>query len=111
VGTGAAYNTDWSYEYTPAAAENYQLIRDGVTYYIGCPSQGTLVMHDDGWLYLKAENHTVADSSLLPLQIGDVLVLEGNFTCNQDALSTIHIEKTYILITENGAEFSAEKPE
>ena len=111
VGTGAAYNTDWSYEYTPAAAENFQLIRDGVTYYIGCPSQGTLVMHDDGWLYLKAENHTVADSSLLPLQIGDVLVLEGNFTCNQDALSTIHIEKTYILITENGAEFSAEKPE
>jgi len=112
-GTGAAYDTDWRYEYTPVAAENYKLIRDGVTYNVGLTGQGTMVMHNDGLLYIKAENHVFNDGSkgLLPLQKNDILVLEGEFYCNQKPDSVIRITKTYILIGVGTATFSATQPE
>ena len=110
VATDATYNGDWSVEYTPASAENYKLIRDGVTYNFGYPGQGTMVMFSQTEFYLKQEGHTVADSSLLPMQDGDILVLEGQWNCNQDALSILNITKTYILLSNGTATFSATEP-
>ncbi len=106
-----ATSGDWSYEYTPVASENYKLIRDGVTYNVGRPGEGTLVMFGQTEYYLKQESNTF-DSSLLPLQKGDILVLEGNWSCNQDVASVITIDTTYILIVgESAVKFSAEMPD
>ncbi len=105
-----ATSGDWSYEYTPVTTENYKLIRDGVTYNVGRPGEGTLVMFGQTEYYLKQENNTF-DSSLLPLQKGDILVLEGNWSCNQDASSVITIDTTYILVVgESTVKFSAQMP-
>ncbi len=106
----ATFNTDWSVEYTPAAAENYKLIRDGVTYNVGVPGNGTIVLFGQTELYLKQEGHTVGDGTLLPIRDGDILVVEGQWNCIQDAGSTLTIDTTYILISNNTAEFSAKLP-
>ena len=107
--TDATYNTEWTVEYTPVSAENYKLIRGGVTYNVGQPGAGTLVLYSQTDIYLKQENHTFT-SSLLPLQAGDILVVEGKWSCNQDANSIINITKTYISIADNSATFSAVDP-
>ena len=107
----AAFNTDWSVEYTPAAVENYKLIRDGVTYNVGVPGNGTIVLFGQTDVYLKQEGHTFGDGTLLPIRDGDILVVEGQWNCNQDASSTLTIDTTYILISDNTALFSAELPE
>ena len=106
----ATFNTDWSVEYTPAAAENYKLIRDGVTYNVGVPGSGTIVLFGQTEVYLKQEGHTFGDGSLLPIRDGDILVVEGQWNCNQDASSTLTIATTYILIRNNTAEFSGKLP-
>ncbi len=100
--TDATYDADWSVEYTPVSAENYKLIRDGVTYNVGVTGSGTLAMFGQTAFYLKQEGHTF-DSTKLPLQKGDILVVEGEWSCNQDADSIINITPTYILITGEGA--------
>lgn len=109
--TNATYNSDWSVEYTPAAAENYKLIRDGKTYNVGVTGQGTIVLFGKTDMYLKQEGHTFGDGTLLPIRSGDVLVVEGEWICNQDASSKITITTTYILIGEGTATFSADAPE
>ena len=107
----AAFNTDWSVEYTPAAAENYKLIRDGVTYNVGVPGNGTIVLFGQTELYLKQEGHTVGDGTLLPIRDGDILVVEGQWNCNQDASSVLNIDTTYILVSDNTVTFSSKLPE
>ena len=107
----ATFNSDWSVEYTPAAAENYKLIRDGVTYNVGVPGNGTIVLFGQTELYLKQEGHVFGDGTLLPIQNGDILVVEGQWNCIQDASSTLTIDKTYILISEGTATFSATEPD
>ncbi len=108
--TGATFNTEWSVEYTPTAAGNYKLIRDGVTYDVGVPGQGTIVLFGQTELYLKQEAHTVGDGTLLPIQEGDILVVEGQWTCIQDSTSVFTISKTYILIENGTVKFSATEP-
>ena len=108
--TGAVFNTDWTVEYTPVAANNYKLIRDGVTYDVGVPGSGTIVLFGQTDLYLKQEGHTVGDGTLLPIQEGDVIVVEGEWTCIQDSTSVITISKTYILIEDGKVKFSTEQP-
>lgn len=110
VASEATYNTNWSVEYTPKSAENYKLIRDGETYSIGVNGQGTLVMFGQTEFYLKQESHTVAQSDLLPVRDGDILVVEGKWICNQDPQSVLDIAKTYILITNGTAIFSPTEP-
>ena len=107
----AAFNIDWSVEYTPAAAENYKLIRDGVTYNVGVVGNGTIVLFGQTELYLKQEGHTVGDGTLLPIRDGDILVVEGQWNCIQDAASVLTIETTYIVINGNTATFTAKLPE
>ncbi len=98
-------------EYTPASAENYKLIRNGVTYNVGVPGNGALVMFGQTDFYLKQEGHTVGDGSLLPIRDGDILVVEGQWTCNQDANSVVNITKTYILVRDNAVSFSDTEPD
>jgi len=107
----AAFNTNWSVEYTPAVAENYKLIRDGVTYNVGVVGNGTIVLFGQTELYLKQEGHTVGDGTLLPIRDGDILVVEGQWNCIQDAASVLTIETTYIVINGNTATFTAKLPE
>ena len=107
----AAFDIDWSVEYTPAAAENYKLIRDGVTYNVGVVGNGTIVLFGQTELYLKQEGHTVGDGTLLPIRDGDILVVEGQWNCIQDAASVLTIETTYIVINGNTATFTAKLPE
>ncbi len=109
--TTAPFNTDWSVEYTPAAAKNYQLIRDGVTYDVGVPGSGTIVLFGQKELYLKQEGHTVGDGTLLPIRDGDILVVKGEWICNQDASASITVTKTCILISEGTATFYAGEPD
>ncbi|MBO5050075.1 MAG: InlB B-repeat-containing protein [Oscillospiraceae bacterium] len=109
--TNALYNTDWSVEYTPVAAKNYQLIRDGVTYDVGVSGNGTIVLFGQTELYLKQESHTVGDGTLLPIRDGDILVVKGEWVCTKDASVTVTIEKTCILISEGTATFSAGEPD
>ena len=59
--------------------------------------------------YLKFESWTVA-GDLLPIQDGDVLVVEGEWSCNKDESAVITIDKTYILYENGEATFSAEQP-
>jgi len=108
--TSAVFNTDWSVEYTPVYAENYKLIRDGVTYDVGVVGNGTIVLFGQTELYLKQEGHTFGDGTLLPIRDGDVLVVEGQWTCIQDSTSVITISKTYILIENGEVKFSAVEP-
>jgi len=111
--TNATYNGDWSVEYTPAAAENYKLIRNGVTYNVGMPGQGTIVMISQTSMYLKQQPWTFSTNAIdneLPLQEGDILVVEGKWNCIQDASSVIEIDTTYITIGSGSASFSAEDP-
>ena len=111
--TNATYNGDWSVEYTPAAAENYKLIRNGVTYNVGMPGQGTIVMISQTSMYLKQQSWTFSTNAIdneLPLQAGDILVVEGKWNCIQDASSVIEIDTTYITIGSGSASFSAEDP-
>ena len=111
--TNATYNGDWSVEYTPAAAENYKLIRNGVTYNVGMPGQGTIVMISQTSMYLKQQSWTFSTNAIdneLPLQEGDILVVEGKWNCIQDASSVIEIDTTYITIGSGSASFSAEDP-
>jgi len=109
IGTGAVLNPNWNCQFTPIFAGNIKLIRDGISYDVGNPNAETLVMFDDGIFYLHL-NPWVLTESVLPLQNDDILVLEGQFSCLQDALSVINITRTYILIGDGCVTFSNTEP-
>ncbi len=103
----APYETGWSLLYAPEAATCIQLIRDDVTTSIAKAGIGTIVKYSPSQYYLKCEAWTMGE--LMPLQEGDILVVEGNFNNEADNV-TIHISKTYILIKNGQPVFSTEYP-
>lgn len=79
----APYNNDWSLEYTPVTADAFKLIREGVTYNVGLPGQGTIVKTSATDCYIKTVAWTVG-GNMLPLRDGDILVVDGEYRSNTD---------------------------
>ncbi len=94
----------WETEYTPENAANLKLIRDGVTYDVGNPGQGTLVKYSNTEYCLKLAPWTITGSRL-PLVAGDMIVVEGAYVGKSGTScegSTIVIEKTTITYNADG---------
>ena len=94
----------WETEYTPVAAAGLKLVRDGVTYEIGNPGQGTLVKYSDTEYCLKLAPWT-ATGNHLPLAAGDQIIVEGAYIGRADTScegSTITIQKTTITYNTDG---------
>ena len=92
--------------YTPEAASNLKLIRDGVTYDVGHTARETIVKSSDTGYYIAL--WVLGDYK--PLVANDILVVEGNFT-NAENNTTLNISKSYVLINADGtASFSTEMP-
>lgn len=70
----APFKEDWTALYSPVDSACVKLIRDGVVYEIGIPGRGTIVKFGSTEFYLKTETWNLGD--FMPLQEGDVLVLE-----------------------------------
>ncbi len=104
----AAYNTDWSVEYSPVAADGIKLVRGGETFNVGIPGSGTLVKFNESDFALKLAAWTISGSKL-PLADQDYLIVEGRFS-HEASGTTIQITKTYIYNNNGTIEFSATMP-
>lgn len=94
----------WETEYTPVAAAGLKLVRDGRTYDVGNPGQGTLVKYTDTEYCLKIAPWT-ATGDHLPLAAGDQVIVEGAYTGRAGTPcegSTIYIAKTTITYNADG---------
>ena len=97
-------------EYTPVSAGGLKLIRDGVTYEVGNVGQGIIVHSSETQYMLKLAAWTVTGGKL-PVQKGDIFVVEGKYTKRDDSSVAVNFAPTYILIAgENKALFFAEQP-
>ncbi len=104
----AAYNNDWSVEYSPVAADVIKLVRGGETVNVGIPGSGTLVKFNESDFALKLAAWTISGSKL-PLADQDYLIVEGRFS-HEASGTTIQIAKTYIYNNNGTIEFSATEP-
>ena len=104
----------WETEYTPVAAAGLKLVRDGRTYDVGNPGQGTLVKYTDTEYCLKIAPWT-ATGDHLPLTAGDQVIVEGAYTGRAGTPcegSTIYIAKTTITYNADGTlTFASESAE
>lgn len=104
----------WETEYTPVAAAGLKLVRDGRTYDVGNPGQGTLVKYTDTEYCLKIAPWT-ATGDHLPLTAGDQVIVEGAYTGRAGTScegSTIYIAKTTITYNADGTlTFASESAE
>ncbi len=94
----------WETEYTPVAAAGLKLVRDGQTYDVGNPGQGTLVKYTDTEYCLKIAPWT-ATGNHLPLAAGDQIIVEGAYigkTGTSCEGSTITVAKTTITYNTDG---------
>ena len=95
----------WETEYTPVTAAGLKLVRDGVTYEVGNPGQGTLVKYTDTEYCLKLAPWT-ATGNHLPLAAGDQIIVEGAYIGRSGTScegSTIYISKTTITYNADGS--------
>ena len=86
-------DSTWVTRYTPKAAGNIKLIRDGQTINIANTGAESIVKIADEQYWLSLESWWW--SAYAPIQDGDVLVIEGEFT-NPSNGYTLNIDKTYI---------------
>ena len=104
----------WETEYTPVAAAGLKLVRDGRTYDVGNPGQGTLVKYTDTEYCLKIAPWT-ATGDHLPLTAGDQVIVEGAYIGRAGTPcegSTIYIAKTTITYNADGTlTFASESAE
>ena len=91
----APFKEDWTALYSPVDSACVKLIRDGVVYEIGIPGRGTIVKFGSAEFYLKTETWNLGD--FMPLQEGDVLVLEGEFE-SQEEEAVLSIEQTFFFV-------------
>ena len=91
----APFKEDWTALYSPVDSACVKLIRDGVVYEIGIPGRGTIVKFGSTEFYLKTETWNLGD--FMPLQEGDVLVLEGEFE-SQEEEAVLSIEQTFFFV-------------
>lgn len=95
---------DWDVEYSPERVSNLQLTRDGETYNIGNLGRGTVIKVEEAIYVLKLETWTIGGYA--PLQVGDVLTVEGRFVGVTNANGEtsdykLNISKTQITIGED----------
>ena len=103
------YNTDWSLRYQAHSSEVVRLVRDGEVYPIGGPGIGQLVKYGANGYYLSFDKWITQE--LFPLQEGDVIILEGDFS-NPENGYTIHFDKSYIQLKVGGiTKFTTKAPE
>lgn len=103
------YNSDWTVEYQPHGGDVVKLIRDGETHMIGGPGIGQLVKFSANSYYLKFDKYVTQE--LFPLQEGDVVIIEGDFS-NPENGYTIHFDKTYVQLKVGGiTKFTTTAPE
>lgn len=103
------YNSDWSIEYQPHSGDVVKLIRNGETHMIGGPGIGQLVKFSANSYYLKFDKYVTQE--LFPLQEGDVVIIEGDFS-NPENGYTIHFDKTYVQLKVGGiTKFTTTAPE
>lgn len=103
------YNSDWSVEYQPHSGDVVKLIRNGETHMIGGPGIGQLVKFSANSYYLKFDKYVTQE--LFPLQEGDVIIIEGDFS-NPENGYTIHFDKTYVQLKVGGiTKFTTTAPE
>ena len=88
----AAYNTDWSVEYSAISVDNIKLTRNGATTSVAKTGSGTVVRLSEVDHYIKLVPWTT--EGLLPLQEGDVLTIGGVFVCTSDSMQRFRIAET-----------------
>ncbi len=94
----------WETEYTPVEAAGLRLVREGETYEIGNPGQGTLVKYSETEYCLKLAPWTVTGGHL-PLRAGDQVIVAGAYTGREGTAcegSTITIAQTIITYNADG---------
>ena len=101
----APFNSDWSVRYVPTAASNVKLIRDGQTIDVANTAAEMIAKYGEKDYFLE-----FWPISQKPLKVGDVLVVEGNFV-NAANDVVLCIDKTYITLTADGAEFEGTSSE
>lgn len=97
--------------YKPEENGVIKLIRDGVLYEIGDPSQDTIQKTTKSNYKLKLS--ALALGELGGLKDGDILIVEGKFTggnTNTGATATFNVAKTFISIVDGKPVFSSTDP-
>lgn len=97
--------------YAPVSAGVIKLVRDGVTYEIGDPTQQSVQKTTKS--NYKITLSMLAFGDLGTLQEGDLLIVNGEFTggnSNTGETATFKVTKTYISITDGAPVFSATDP-
>lgn len=102
-------DSDWHLRYQAHSGEVVKLIRNGEAYPIGGPGIGQLVKFSTNGYYLSFDKWITQE--LFPLQEGDVIIIEGDFS-NPENGYTIHFDKTYVQLKVGGiTKFSTTAPE
>ena len=103
------YNSDWSVRYQPHNGDSVKLIRDGEVYPLGGPGVDMLVKFGANGYQVVCDKWITQE--LFPLQEGDVMIIEGDFS-NPENGYTIRFEKTYVQLKVGGiTKFSTTAPE
>lgn len=93
------YDSDWAVRYQPHSGNVVQLYRDGECYPIGGPGVGMLVKFSANSYYMVFDKWITQE--LFPLQEGDIVVIEGDFS-NPENEYTIHFDKVYVQLKVGG---------
>ena len=101
-------DSTWKTEFRPVTASAVQLYRDGEVYNVANYMTGMIVKYSDTDYYLKTEEW--ANRKYFPLQSGDVLKIEGDFS-NATLDVRFTIDTTYILYEEGLVFFGTEYPD
>lgn len=103
------YESDWSLRYQPHSGEVVKLIREGEVYPIGGPGMELLVKFGPNGYCLCFDKWITQE--LFPLQEGDVVIIEGDFSNPLNGY-TIHFDKTYVQLKVGGiTKFTTTAPE
>lgn len=103
-------DSTWATRYVPDSDDGITFVRDGEPYQIDATvlkfSNVEWFLCLDRWLW-----ETAGLEDMLPLQAGDMIVLEGDFV-SEDSDWGIHFDPTYITLkAANIVTFSTEEPE
>ena len=95
----ATVNSNWTVEYSPISADAIKLVRNGETFNVGAPGNGTLVALSSTDTYLKTANWTISGGKL-PLVAGDTLIIDGLFKHSASG-DIMNVEYTEIVVNDD----------
>lgn len=106
-GTDAVpFDSSWALEYYPVSTDSVKLVRGGVTYHIAMTNRPIFVKYGANDYYFKAEAWSIGDYA--PLQNGDTVILDGQFT-NAGNGATFQIEETSVIYQNGFFSFSTDE--